>query len=49
MAKLGDWFDERTGWRALLSHALDEDIQGGARWAYVFGSGLVVIFISQVS
>src|SRR5437773_314783 len=47
-AALGDWFDERTGWRALLSHALDEEIVGGARWAYVFGSGLLTIFICQV-
>jgi ubiquinol-cytochrome c reductase cytochrome b subunit len=46
--KLGDWLDNRTGYRALLSHALDEEIAGGARWAYVFGSGLVTIFIVQV-
>jgi ubiquinol-cytochrome c reductase cytochrome b subunit len=45
---VGDWLDERTGYRALLSHALDEEIAGGARWAYVFGSGLLVIFICQV-
>lgn len=48
MRKLGDWFDERTGYRALVAHALDEEIPGGARWAYVFGSGLVTIFIAQV-
>ena len=48
MAKLGDWFDDRTGYRALLSHALDEEIAGGARWAYVFGSGLLTIFIVQI-
>ena len=46
--KVGDWFDERTGYRALVSHALDEEIAGGARWAYVFGSGLLTIFICQV-
>ena len=48
MRKLGDWFDERTGYRALVAHALDEEIPGGARWAYVFGSGLLTLFIVQV-
>jgi ubiquinol-cytochrome c reductase cytochrome b subunit len=48
LKKVGDWFDERTGYRALVSHALDEEIAGGARWAYVFGSGLLTIFICQV-
>jgi ubiquinol-cytochrome c reductase cytochrome b subunit len=46
--RLSDWFDARTGYRALLHHALDEEIRGGARWAYVFGSGLLVIFGVQV-
>ena len=46
--KVADWFDERTGYRALVAHALDEEIAGGARWAYVFGSGLLTIFICQV-
>ncbi|MFI5307820.1 MAG: cytochrome b N-terminal domain-containing protein [Polyangiales bacterium] len=46
--KIGDFLDERTGFRALLSHALDEEIEGGARWAYVFGSGLLTVFICQV-
>jgi len=46
--KIADFLDERTGFRALLSHALDEEIEGGARWAYVFGSGLLTVFICQV-
>jgi ubiquinol-cytochrome c reductase cytochrome b subunit len=46
--KAANWLDERTGYRALVSHALDEEIAGGARWAYVFGSGLLTIFICQV-
>jgi quinol-cytochrome oxidoreductase complex cytochrome b subunit/cytochrome c553 len=46
--KVSDWLDDRTGYRALVSHALDEEIAGGARWAYVFGSGLLTIFICQV-
>src|SRR6202048_3716401 len=38
----------RTGLDDLLRTALDEPIPGGARLAYIFGSGLVFIFISQV-
>ncbi|MGD8858950.1 MAG: cytochrome b N-terminal domain-containing protein [Myxococcales bacterium] len=48
MGRIADWLDDRTGYRALISHALDEDIAGGARWAYVFGSGLLIIFGIQV-
>jgi ubiquinol-cytochrome c reductase cytochrome b subunit len=33
---------------AALKEALDESIHGGARFAYVFGSGLVFLFVSQV-
>ncbi len=47
-SRISDWLDERTGYRALLSHALDEEIPGGARLVYVFGSGLLVLFICQV-
>ncbi len=43
-----DWLDNRTGFRSLLHEALDERIPGGARWAYVFGSGLLYLFLSQV-
>jgi len=43
-----DWLDDRTGYRALTRAALDQEIQGGARWAYVFGSGLAVVFLSQL-
>jgi ubiquinol-cytochrome c reductase cytochrome b subunit len=42
------WLDRRTGVRGLLHEALDEAIPGGARWAYVFGSGLIFLFVSQV-
>ena len=42
------WFDRRTGLSELLHEALDEPIPGGARFAYVFGSGLLYIFLSQV-
>ncbi|SRR5579883_256673 len=42
------WLDKRTGIRALSHEALDEPIPGGARWAYVFGSGLLYILLSQI-
>ena len=42
------WFDRRTGLRGLMHTSLDEPIPGGARLAYVFGSGLLFIFISQI-
>lgn len=46
--RLGDFLDERTGHRKMLAHLLDEPIQGGARWAYVFGSGLLGTFLVQL-
>jgi ubiquinol-cytochrome c reductase cytochrome b subunit len=42
------WLDQRTGVQSLLHEALDEPIPGGARWAYIFGSGLLYLFFSQV-
>ncbi len=36
-----DWLDKRIGHRALIKHALEEPVPGGARWAYIFGSVLV--------
>jgi ubiquinol-cytochrome c reductase cytochrome b subunit len=42
------WLDQRTGLDSLLHASLDEPVPGGARLAYVFGSGLLFIFISQV-
>jgi ubiquinol-cytochrome c reductase cytochrome b subunit len=46
--RLVNWLDTRVGIRKLTHEALDEPIPGGARWAYVFGSGLLYIFLSQV-
>lgn len=42
------WFDDRTGVDSLLRAALEEPIPGGARWAYIFGSGLLFLFVSQL-
>lgn len=43
-----EWVEQRTGIYSLLREVLDEPIPGGARWAYVFGSGLLYLFLSQV-
>jgi ubiquinol-cytochrome c reductase cytochrome b subunit len=46
--RLWRWIDRRTGVNALLHKSLDEPIPGGARFAYVFGSALLFLFVSQV-
>jgi ubiquinol-cytochrome c reductase cytochrome b subunit len=42
------WLDRRTGIDALLREALNEPIPGGSQYAYVFGSALLFVFLSQV-
>ena len=42
------WLNRRTGLDDLLRSALDEPIPGGARFAYIFGSGLLFMFLSQI-
>ncbi|PRP95405.1 Cytochrome b6 [Enhygromyxa salina] len=46
--KLIGWLDERTGLVALIKGGLDEDVPGGARVRYVFGSVLTYLFLQQV-
>src|SRR5258708_10862948 len=48
ITRLIHWNEARTGLNSLLHHALDEPIPGGAKLAYIFGSGLLFMFISQV-
>jgi len=48
MSKLLAWLDDRTGYKALLHEALYENVPGGARWRYVWGSTLVFTFAVQV-
>ncbi|MCY1013204.1 cytochrome bc complex cytochrome b subunit [Nannocystis pusilla] len=43
-----DWLDERTGIRSATRLMLEEDVPGGARLRYVFGSVLVFLFMQQV-
>ncbi len=47
MSAIRKWFEDRTGISALLKVALDEPVHGGAKWSYIFGSGLVFLFILQ--
>src|SRR5260370_16538647 len=42
------WVELRLNLRKLRRIFLEELIPGGARWAYVFGSGLLFLFLSQV-
>jgi ubiquinol-cytochrome c reductase cytochrome b subunit len=46
-ARIFHWFDHRTGVQDFAKKVLDEHIPGGARFAYVFGSGLLFIFLLQ--
>ena len=48
MKKALDWLNDRTGWRGLLKEALYENIPGGARWRYVWGSTLTFAFFIQI-
>ncbi|NIP85392.1 MAG: DUF4405 domain-containing protein, partial [Planctomycetales bacterium] len=48
MKSLLDWLDHRTGCRRLVAALLYENIPGGARWRYVWGSTLVFTFMVQV-
>jgi len=42
------WLDQRTGCNDLLRAALYENVPGGARWRYVWGSTLTFTFSIQV-
>lgn len=43
-----DWLDNRTGYKKLVHEALFENVPGGARWRYVWGSTLVFCFMVQI-
>jgi ubiquinol-cytochrome c reductase cytochrome b subunit len=45
---LRDWLDHRTGYRNLISALLIEHIPGGAKWRYVWGSCLAMVFLVQL-
>lgn len=43
-----NWLDDRTGYREIVKDALYENVPGGARWRYVWGSTLVFAFVTQM-
>jgi ubiquinol-cytochrome c reductase cytochrome b subunit len=50
LANLRDWIDERTGYRNLL-HALvllNFPVGRGARWRYVWGGSLALLFVVEL-
>ncbi|MDP6794092.1 MAG: cytochrome b N-terminal domain-containing protein [Verrucomicrobiota bacterium] len=50
MKSLLDWLDHRTGIRRLTCEALFENIPGGSRWRYVWGSTLTfTIFVQFIT
>ena len=42
-----NWIDDRTGIRRITREALFENIPGGARWRYVWGSCLTFAILVQ--
>ena len=42
------WLDHRTGFKKLMDVLLLEEIPGGAKWRYVWGSCLAFVFSVQV-
>jgi ubiquinol-cytochrome c reductase cytochrome b subunit len=42
------WLDNRTGYKKLLHEGLYENVPGGSRWRYVWGSTLSFTFMVQV-
>ena len=42
-----DWLDHRTGYKKLAHEALYENVPGGARWRYVWGSALPFCIAAQ--
>lgn len=43
-----NWLDQRTGYKRLVHESLFENVPGGARWRYVWGSTLVFCFAIQI-
>jgi ubiquinol-cytochrome c reductase cytochrome b subunit len=47
MKALLGWLDQRTGCKKLLDEALFENVPGGSRWRYVWGSTLTFTLVVQ--
>ena len=48
MASLRSWIEERWPLDALLRLSLEEEMVGGTRFSYVFGSSVLTMFLLQV-
>jgi len=48
MKQMFDWLDQRVGWRKLTREALYENVPGGSRWRYVWGSTLMFCLMVQI-
>ena len=48
MRALLAWLDHRTGCKKFLHEALYENVPGGARWRYVWGSTLTFTLVVQI-
>ncbi|MGK4007720.1 cytochrome b N-terminal domain-containing protein [Sorangium sp. So ce1036] len=44
---LGDWLDERIGYREPLRRLLDEPVPGGARLAHVWGGAIALLLLVE--
>lgn len=42
------WLEQRTGYERILRTALDENVPGGSRWRYVWGSTLIFALTIQI-
>ncbi len=47
MKRVTEWLDRRTGFKKLAHEALFENVPGGARWRYVWGSTLTFCIAVQ--
>jgi ubiquinol-cytochrome c reductase cytochrome b subunit len=48
LTKIKQWIDERWPLTPLMHLALEEEIPGGARYAYTLGSAVLIVFMIQV-
>jgi ubiquinol-cytochrome c reductase cytochrome b subunit len=48
MSAVRRWLQQRTGYQEILHEALDENVPGGSRWRYVWGSTLVFTLTIQI-
>jgi len=48
LTKIKQWMDERWPLSPLIHLALEEEIPGGARYAYTLGSAVLIVFMLQI-